>query len=159
MYFSQNNIPACSYFNTQYQNSMFLIYYKISFFQLKRPLNNYRDECLLVTFVIQRCSYKKIFWKHARIVQEDTHAPTNCIFIEIKPQVFYDLMHVFWCLFLLRNTFFKEHLWGAASEKCCNHNQLERHFSTLEDIIEGPEQNIIQLFQDFDCFTMKYVFY
>ena len=77
-----------------------LIYYKISDFQSKRLQNNYRDECLLVTFVIQRCSYKKIFWKYAQIVQEDTHAPANCIFTEIKPQVFYKLdacflMHIF----------------------------------------------------------------
>ena len=46
-----------------------------------------------------------------------------------------NLIHIFWCIFLLHNTFFKEHLWGAAFEKCCNHNQLQRHFSTLEDII------------------------
>ena len=46
-----------------------------------------------------------------------------------------NLMHIFWCIFLLHNTFFKEHLWGAAFEKCCNHNQLQRHFLILEDII------------------------
>ena len=46
-----------------------------------------------------------------------------------------NLMHIFWCKFLLHNIFFKEHLWGAAFEKCYNHNQLQRHFSTLEDMI------------------------
>ena len=46
-----------------------------------------------------------------------------------------NLMHIFWYIFLLHNTFSKEHLWGAAFEKCCYHNQLQRHFSTLEEII------------------------
>ena len=54
----------------------------------------------MVTFAIQRCSYKKIFLKYAPTVQEDTHASVNYNFIEIKPHVFYKLdayflMHIF----------------------------------------------------------------
>ena len=43
--------------------------FNVSGFQSKRPVNNYRDECLLVTFVIQRWSYKNIFWKYAPTAQ------------------------------------------------------------------------------------------
>ena len=79
---------------------------------------------------MQKCSYKKSFWKYAPAVQEDNHAPVHCNFIEIKPQVF--CKRDANC----NNILLKEHLWGGATfEKCCNHNQPQRHFSTLENII------------------------
>ena len=33
--------------------------------------------------VLQRCSYKKLFWKYAVNLQENTHAEAQCNFIEI----------------------------------------------------------------------------
>ena len=53
----------------------------------------------------------------------------HCNFNETKPQVFYKLDAYF------NNTFFKEQLCEAAFEKRYNHSQLQRHFSTLEDIV------------------------
>ena len=73
--------------------------------------------------------FMKIFWKYAPTVQEDIHALVHCNFNETKPQVFFKLDAYF------NNTFFKEHLCEAAFEKCYNHSQLQRHFSTLEDIV------------------------
>ena len=56
---------------------------------------------------MQKCSYKKSFWKYAPAALEDNHAPVYCNFIEIKPQVFCKRDANF------NNTLLKEHLCGG----------------------------------------------
>ena len=62
---------------------------------------------------LQRCSWEKVFWKYAANLQENTHA-------EVAKQLYWNhtSVWVFYCKFAasFQNTFYKEHLWMAASE-------------------------------------------
>ena len=113
-----------------------LIYYKIShsISDLRFQIFNQQNLSIIEInaswlLLLSRGVLIRRFWKYAPTIEDNTPAPVHCNLIEIKPQVFYKFDAYF------NNPFFKEYLWGAAFGKCCNHNQLQRYFSTLEDII------------------------
>ena len=67
---------------------------------------------LISVAAIQRCSYKKVFWKYVTNFQENTHA--ECDF---KLYWNHTSAQVFSCKFdaYFHNTFSEGHLWTAAS--------------------------------------------
>ena len=150
MYFSHNNIPACSYFNTQYQSSKYVsnilsLAKKVLICKVSDPRFQISNQKSL-SIIIEMNAYWLLLLSRVVLIRrfsESMHQryrrtlmhPWILTSLKSNFRRSINLMHLFWCIFLLHNIFSKEHLWGAASEKCCNHNQLQRHFSTLEDII------------------------
>ena len=67
---------------------------------------------------LQRCFYKKVFWKYAENLQENTHADVD--FSKNAKQLYWNhtTARVFACKFTayFQNTISQEHIWRAASK-------------------------------------------
>ena len=86
--------------------------------------------------VARSCSVKKVFWKHAVNLMENTHAEMR----------FHTLTLVFSCKFAayLQNTFSQEHFWRAASISCNFTERKDSNTAVFQWILRGTYDTFFQ---------------